>query len=631
MTRSLIGLSDKAQLRMDAKLEILRALDLYRSAHQLKLDKGRSEFCSAYERGEVVISAETRQCIGSSLVPRTLERWAATLRDGDITALAGRYDERTTSAIIDRDDEFETFVVGMLYSYPHCSATHIEQSMRARFSGRRLPARRTLQRWVSEFRQQNDQVLLKVANPDRWRSKYLSAAGSAAQQVSTPNELWEMDASPTDVMLIDGRHSVSGVIDVATRRMKLHVSRTSKSLSHCALMRRALLAWGVPTTVSTDNGMDYTSRQMVRVFSALGIEHHVCAPFSPQQKPFIERALGTFNHGLVELLPGFIGHSVSDRKDIEARRSFAERHSGSDLIEVRMGIEQFQKFCDDWTDNHYGHQVHSSLGGRSPFEVAAASTAPIRVIEDIRALDVLLAPAAEGLRTITKKGIRLDRGLYNAPELGGCEGQQVRVLLDEGDFGAVYVFTAEGDFICRAVDHMRTGASLSEVATARRSIQRRVVGNAKRVMAEAAKEARTLDIVPEILEQRARAAGNVTAFPKRTLGHTTADLEQAGIAARSRDMRQPELSPELAAAQQQVEREMAEGGEIEHIHDGPQARYAHWLRLEARVQQRALLTPREREFHADYPLGGEYESMKTFFEEFGLHEGGASEVGSAGA
>lgn len=636
MTRLLLGLSEPAGARLDARLEILRALDRYRSAHQLGIDAGRGRFCRAYAAGEIALSAETRQCIGPSLTPRTLRRWAAPLRAGDLGALAGRY-ARGTRALIDRDDAFETLVVGMLYSYPHCSATHIAQALRARFPDRRLPALRTVQRWVSEFRARNDQLLARVANPDRWRSQYLSAAGSAGEQISALNELWEMDASPTDVLLIDGRHSVSGVIDVASRRLKLHVSRTSKSLSHCALLRRALLDWGVPRAVSTDNGMDYTSRQMVRVFAALGIEHRLCAPFSPQLKPFIERALGTFHHDLVELLPGFIGHSVAERQDLRARRSVAERHGGADAIEVRMGLEQFQKFCDDWTDHHYGHRVHGSLAGRTPFEAAAASTAPIRRIADERALDVLLAPAADGdgLRTITKKGIRVGGGLYNAPELGGCEGQQVRVLLDESDFGAIYVFSAEGEFLCRALDHLRTGASLSEVAAARRSIQRRALGQAKRVMAEAAKEARTLDIVPEILAQRARAAGRVVAFPARALGHSTADLEQAGLAARSRELRQPEISPELAAAQQQVEREMAEGGEIEPIHDGPQARYAHWLRLEARVQQRSLLSAREREFHADYPLGGEYASMKAFCEAFGLVGpaglAGASEAGGAGA
>ena len=37
----------------------------------------------------------------------------------------------------------------------------------------------------------------------------------------------------------------------------------------------------------------------------------------------------TFSHDLVELLDGYIGHDVAARKDIEARRSFAQRPIGN--------------------------------------------------------------------------------------------------------------------------------------------------------------------------------------------------------------------------------------------------------------------------------------------------------------
>ena len=42
----------------------------------------------------------------------------------------------------------------------------------------------------------------------------------------------------------------------------------------------------------------------------------ITAPFSPEQKGLVERNIGTLQRGLMTLLPGFIGHSVKDRKQI---------------------------------------------------------------------------------------------------------------------------------------------------------------------------------------------------------------------------------------------------------------------------------------------------------------------------
>ncbi len=137
---------------------------------------------------------------------------------------------------------------------------------------------------------------------------------------------------------------------------------------------------------------------------SLEIDHDVAPPFTPECKPFIERGFGTFSHDLLELCAGYIGHSVAERKDIEARRSFAQRlMKQGETIEMRMSPEELQQFCDEWTENIYGIAPHSGLNGRSPFEMAAGWTGTVRSIDDERALDVLLseAPGDGGFRTIS--------------------------------------------------------------------------------------------------------------------------------------------------------------------------------------------------------------------------------------
>jgi transposase InsO family protein len=148
---------------------------------------------------------------------------------------------------------------------------------------------------------------------------------------------------------------VIGVIDVWSRRLMLQVHRSSSSHGISLLLRRALLTFGVPETVRTDNGAAYVSRHITEVLKRLGVAHDILPPFSPERKPFIERALKTFAYDLVEMLPGFVGHSVAEAQAIRARQTFAQRLFGrGETVELRMSAADFQAFCDDWTQAYHG-------------------------------------------------------------------------------------------------------------------------------------------------------------------------------------------------------------------------------------------------------------------------------------
>ena len=69
-----------------------------------------------------------------------------------------------------------------------------------------------------------------------------------------------------DALLEDGRHSILAVIDLYTRRAQLHVSKTSRAAAVAHVTQKALLAWGVPAIAKTDNGQDYVSNQINRIF-----------------------------------------------------------------------------------------------------------------------------------------------------------------------------------------------------------------------------------------------------------------------------------------------------------------------------------------------------------------------------
>ena len=548
--------------RAEARGLIVRAARGFAAKAGRGKQAGQEAFAAAYNADATDLEAWVRVEV-PRLSVSSIRRWSRALHQEGLGALAGRYGNRKGGGIIEGDAEVKDLILGMIVDHPHASAKLVMRALRAKFEVSRRPSYRSVQRYMQNWKTDNRQLHAAVTNPDIWRSHFQAAGGDAAEGVVALNQLWELDSTPGDVILADGaRHAIVGVIDVWSRRVKIHVSRTSRATAIAALLRKAVLDWGVPQIARTDEGADYTSRHMTRALLALEIEQDVCPPFTPEKKPFIERALGTFLHDLLELTPGFIGHDVAGRKAIEARRSFADRlmKRGQEPAELRMTPEELQEFCDTWCEAIYARDPHRGLGGQSPFERALGWSGPVARIADERALDILLAeaPGEDGWRTVVKKGIRVEGALYDAPELGGHEGTRVKVLFDDGDVGRVYVFTSEGDFLCIAAAPEIAGVSRREVAVRRRAKQKAVVAEEKKALKAASKRAKTKDIAAEILRAAEREAAAVVAFPGRGETHQTPALDAAAEALAG-PVGTAELTPEQQAVADAAWEEMTAG------------------------------------------------------------------------
>ena len=132
------------------------------------------------------------------------------------------------------------------------------------------PSIRACQRWLAAWKRQNRRLHAHLANPDAAKGRYRPAFGDAGQAVARLNQVWEFDDTPSDIVLADGqRYAVIGVIDVWSRRMILQVHRTSTAHGISLLMRRALLTWGVPEMMRTDNGAAYVSQHITAVLRRL--------------------------------------------------------------------------------------------------------------------------------------------------------------------------------------------------------------------------------------------------------------------------------------------------------------------------------------------------------------------------
>lgn len=528
------------QARLTARLEIIQLMTDFQRLSGLSVVDAQYRFAEQYNAGAVPMGDETMK-LYPQISRGTLARWQSELKRHGPHRLAGRYGNRKGQSKIERQPELVQYLKGAIVTYPHIQARTLFEGMRARFSGRAdmvLPGARAVGRWLSVWKRENEQIFTAISNPDRWKSEFMVSHGSISEGITRLNQCWEFDATPADILLIDGRHTLSGIIDVYSRRPKLLVTPTNRAAAVASLVRRALLDWGVPESVRVDNGKEYVGHHLTRVFTSLQIEQKVMPPFQPWKKGHIERFFRTFSHDLVELLPGYCGHNVAERQELRARVSFADRlMQKGESVEIQMSAKDLQDFCDRWCDNLYGRRVHSELGC-SPFDRVANWTGEIRRIQDERALDLLLAEAPDnhGWRTVHKRGIRIkwaheeSHHWYIAPELGAWVKQSVMVLYDPaGDMGRIFVFGGEG-FVCVAECPELTGIDRQEYAAHGKNKQRAAVQEQRREFKEAAKAANVGSLAEEILAHSEQQHGNVAMFRRAGQAHTTERLSDAAEA-----------------------------------------------------------------------------------------------------
>ena len=519
----------------DYPIKVLAKFQLTKLAasfvQQSKIPKvmGYDLFSTKYNCGDIVVDLTVRQAI-PSISRITLIRWEKTISNEGIAGLMPKK-RMSYQSLIESDKDLSEFCVAMLYEYPHVKATQVHEGLIARFhnSGKKIPSEKTIRRWLTKWKRENASLYTKITNPDAWKNKFMSAMGKMDENIERINQLWEFDSTPADVMLKDGRHSLIGIIDVKTRRPKVVLHPTSNSEGICLVIRKAIIDWGIPEVARTDNGADYTSIQITSVFEALGIEHQKTRPFSGEEKPYIERFFKTFSHGVAELLKGYVGHNVSERQAIEARKTFAERllaKQGKDksTVDLNLTAQELQEFIDKWIDSRYMHVPHSNLGNKTPFEVYAESRDQIRTLSDERILDVMLqpVPSNRGLRKVGKEGIKVSGGVYIAPELGAVIGDEVLCKWDAHNAGRVYVFNRiNSEFLCIAVDPEieSIGLSRQEIAHQAKQQQKAKVAAQMKQIKRTAASNNVANIANEILDNYEKQNSAMVALPKQSIEH----------------------------------------------------------------------------------------------------------------
>lgn len=517
------GAPEWARARAEARGAIVDAFDRAAAAGEKKnLTKAKKEFVRRYNAGNNHLGLDTGVYETIDRVSRaSLDRWRGLKRRLGLAGLLDGSRERESFSGLTED--MKDYIKGLKKKKIHTRPVRICEYLANKFAGEPLPSDDTVRRYLHDWEEKNASLVAYLINPDKWRDDYQIAFGDSSSKAQYFLHMIEFDNTPADLMCADGRrHTVVGAIDVFSRKVKCLVVPTSKSQAIATLMRRIIVEWGLFDVMIKDNGSDYASKHIDACCGALGLETPYVPPFTPEAKPHIERFFRTLSTGLFEELAGYVGHSVAERKDIEAQKSFADRimHRGA-VVDVGMSAAELQGMIDTWTENIYHQRVHGSLG-MSPEAKAGESSQPVRKIMDERVLDILLAPA--GKPTVQKKGIRFQHGHYVAPELGDHIGEKVQLRQDLADAGRVYVFTLDGAFICTAEDAALGGMTVEEVNRARK--------HQKKAVLEQARALETLakgvgDPMAELLESKRGGAGKVARFSRREAFESDAVREAA--------------------------------------------------------------------------------------------------------
>lgn len=158
-----------------------------------------------------------------------------------------------------------------------------------------------------------------------------------------PNQRWSLDFV-NDAFTDGRRFRILTVIDDCTRENLALVADTSISGSRVSRELDQIIAErGMPTTIVSDNGTEFTSMAILQWVQGNGIDWHYIAPGKPQQNGFIESFNGKLRD---ECLNETLFSSLSEAK----------------------------KKLKEWKEDYNHQRPHSALGNLTPQEFAEKKT-----------------------------------------------------------------------------------------------------------------------------------------------------------------------------------------------------------------------------------------------------------------
>jgi putative transposase len=408
----------------------------------------------------------TRAAAQADIPIRTARRWLARYRAGGLASLA--QPERADRGERRMPKELVTFIEGLFLRRPAPSIATVHR-MACDLAGKKGwpgPAYTT----VYTIARALDPALVALAQAgDRAYKEAFDLI--YRRQAGRPNEMWQADHTELDMLVVDppgrpARPWLTVILDDHSRAVPGYAlnftapSALQTALAlHQAIWRKADPAWqvcGIPETLYSDHGTDFTSRHMDQVCADLHIQLVHSTAGSPQGRGKIERFFSTVNQLLLPTLPG-------------------QLVNGKLATPPKLTLAQLDEILQAFIVGDYHFRPHGETK-QPPRERWEAGGFLPRMPDSLEQLDLLLLTVATP-RVVHRDGIRFQGLRYLDLTLAGYVGEAVTIRYDPRDLAEVRVFH-EGQFVCRAICHELAAAtiSLKELQSARNRRRRELRG-----------------------------------------------------------------------------------------------------------------------------------------------------------
>lgn len=157
----------------------------------------------------------------------------------------------------------------------------------------------------------NKATVYRFIEKEGLREKDVSPEDRRKFEAAAPNDLWQSDVMHGPRALINGVRKKTYLIAIIDdhSRMIMHASfYGAESLDNLAdALRQAVIRWGLPQKLYTDNGGCFRAHHLEFVTAALGISLRHARPYKPQGKGKIERWFRTVRQ---EFLPDILAKAA---------------------------------------------------------------------------------------------------------------------------------------------------------------------------------------------------------------------------------------------------------------------------------------------------------------------------------
>lgn len=310
----------------------------------------------------------------------------------------------------------------------------------------KIPGRSTVYDFLKPLYEQEESKQSIRSSGWQGEKLILSTKEGNKLDVEESNQVWQIDHTPADILVVDDDGNLLGcpwlttVIDSYSRCIVgFHLGFDAPSSKVVALaLRHAILpkrypesyglkekwgTFGVPRHIYTDNGKDFRSDHAQQIAGQLGFAWHYRS--RPSEGGIVERFFKTLNQQVWSKLEGYKGSNVQERPE------GAEKYAVYTLEQVRRGLVRY-----------IVHQYNQDIDRRtnqSRYQRWEAGLIHTPVLPSERELDICLMKQAT--RRVQRNGhINFENITYKGENLSGYAGKQVALRYDPDNIGIIYIY-----------------------------------------------------------------------------------------------------------------------------------------------------------------------------------------------